>query len=282
MRQHEERVCVEVRRLVAFTTAHQQVLHDDDGDLVGQHVAECPTAEPAQLAHGGVSEVGTEGQRNLGTPQRWQQRECHDRDADGGAEPEREAQRRVGEHVAQLGRLVVSDAGNQQQRADDDHVGERRGPRGHEEAVACLQFGGGERVEAVEEDLHEEERGEGCPDFQVQVVVDIARDPRGIETEHEWRGRDRDHRERGQHDDGDGPHCDLALLVALVVQARDQRYQRGREHATQRQFVDEVGAGVGLVVGSRPGSRDIAVPDATATFDFSRLLTARWRADPCC
>ena len=168
--------------------------------------------------------------------QRRDQHQRHRGDAGGRSDGEGPAQAIVELDVGELPGAV----GERQQGGDDDEVGQHRAPRRGEEAPAGVERGVGEPGGAVEEDLQQEHPGQQRADALDQLGVDAFVRVDRVQPEDQRGGEHGDggeHRHRRQRDGDD----DVGrLLVVAFEELREQRHQRGREHAADQQLVDDV------------------------------------------
>ena len=192
-------------------------------------------------------------------PRRAQRRDQHERhccDAGRRADGERPAQAVVDLDVGELPGPVRQ----RKQGDDDDEVGEHGAPRRGQEPPPGVEHGVGESGCTVEEDLQQEDPRQQCADPLDQLRIDAFLRVHRVQTEDQRRGEhgdDGEHghrRQRHRDDDVGGP------IVVIVQELGEQRHQRGRQHSTDEQFIDDVRRLVAdqIDVGQRALADDVA------------------------
>jgi hypothetical protein len=137
-----------------------------------------------------------------------------------------------------------------QARHDDDEVVEHRRPHRRAEPAAGVERGAHHRAGAVEQHLRQEVPRE----HDGEVALGLGHRVGQVEVDDERRGDHQQHRgaAEGQHHEGEQPLRVRGPAVGVVLGGADeQRHDDGGEHAAQQQLVDDVGRGVGDVVGQR-------------------------------
>ena len=261
VREHEERERGEIGRRVAGS-GPGEVSDDDQRDLIGGDEPQRPCGQLEESPHRGVSEVDDGAEAEAGAQHRRHEHDGHRGDAERRAESEREAQTAVAEHVVQ-GPVRRARIGEREQGRDDDQVGQDRGPGGGEEPSPAVEECIRQADESVEEDLDEEDprqRRAGAPE---QIGVDGVGDVDRVEAEDERCCDDRQSGECRHQEHRHGEHDVGRLLVAVLVERREQRHERRRQDAAEQQLVHDVRRLVGQAVGigERRLAEDVAEGD---------------------
>ena len=250
MRQLEERVGADVDERAAVGAVGEHG-HDQQRDLVGDHVADRPTRQAQHGEHGRMSPRGQEAQVRVQARQRRQERERHHHHARGRPQADEQDQTVVVEHAAH-GERPVGDPRKGEEHCDDDDVVEDRCERGSEEATARVEHRGREGDDAVEQHLRHEEAeqvgrqlllgGDVRPVHVQRVQVD---DPR--------RGDDADDGDPRQREHRDGEDRARRVVVARFEVLHEQRDEGRGQHPAEEQLVDDVGRLVRVAVGAGEG-----------------------------
>ena len=193
-------------------------------------------------------------------PQSGEQHEAHRRDPRGRSEAEQRELARVAADAPHVDPLASRPRGHvceREQDADHEHVVEHRRVRGRDEAAVRVEQRGRERGEAVEHHLRQEPQREDG--HHVQLCGPFG--PGSVEREQPGDERREDHRdpgEDGEHRHRDGEDRGGRPVVVVLELLDEQRHERRRQNAAEEELVDDVGRGVGDVVGvgeARPADR---------------------------